>query len=66
MQEYAEIMRSEKCRTMNYGADIPEESEAKCPVCESSEWDFLVKDFHGDVIGCEDCVSKIYYNELYR
>ena len=45
MNEYAEIMRMERCRTMNYGADFPEESEAKCPVCSSTEWDFLIKDF---------------------
>ena len=65
MNEYAEIMRSERCRTMNYGADFPEESESKCPVCGSAEWDFLIKDCHGDIIGCEDCVSKIYYNEMF-
>ncbi|MCR4718371.1 MAG: hypothetical protein K5768_01925 [Firmicutes bacterium] len=65
MNEYAEIMRMERCRTMNYGADFPEESEAKCPVCSGTDWDFLLKDCHGDIIGCEDCVSKIYYNELF-
>ena len=65
MNEYADIMRLERIRTMNYGSDIPEESEAKCPVCGSGEWDFLLKDCHGDIIGCEDCVSKIYYNELF-
>ena len=65
MNEYAEIMRMERSRTMNYGDDYGEESEVKCPVCDSSEWDFLLKDCHGDVIGCEECVSKIYYDELF-
>ncbi len=65
MNDFAEIMKLEKCRTMNYGNDIGEESEAKCPICESSDWDFLIKDCHGDIIGCEECVSKIYYNELF-
>lgn len=65
MDDYAEIMRLERCRTMNYASDIPEDTEIKCPICNSSDWDFLLKDVHGDVIGCEDCVSKIYYNELF-
>ena len=68
MNEYAEVMRMERCRTMNYGNDYgieAEESEAKCPMCGGTDWDFLLKDCHGDIIGCEDCVSKIYYNELF-
>ncbi|MBR4721394.1 MAG: hypothetical protein IK057_06510 [Clostridia bacterium] len=65
MNEYAEIMRMERSRTMNYGADYGDETEIKCPVCGSSEWDFLLKDCHGDLIGCEECVSKIYYDELF-
>ena len=65
MNEYADIMRSERCRTMNYGNDYEDGTDRECPVCGGADWDFLLKDCHGDIIGCQDCVSKIYYNEIF-
>lgn len=64
MNFYDEVMKCERQRTLNYGADVPEEMGAECPFCGSVEWDFLLKDCHGDFIGCQECVSKIYPSEL--
>ncbi|MDD6735721.1 MAG: hypothetical protein PUE13_05350 [Clostridiales bacterium] len=64
MDIYGDIMRAERCRTMNYGADIAEECEVRCPICNSVDWDFLLRDNYGDIIGCEDCVTKVYIDEI--
>ena len=64
MNFYDEVMKAERQRTLNYGADLPEEGVLECPMCGSCEWDFLLKDCHGDFIGCQECVSKIYPSEL--
>ena len=64
MNFYDEVMKAERQRTLNYGSDLPEEAEIECPVCGSTEWDFLLKDCHGDFIGCQECVSKIYSSEI--
>ncbi len=61
---YDDMLRAERQRTMNYGADIPDGDEVVCPVCGSGEWDFLFKDCHGDLIGCQECVSKLYIEDL--
>ena len=36
MNFYDEVMKAERQRTLNYGADIPEEAEIECPVCGST------------------------------
>ena len=43
--------------------DIFDGDEYECPVCTSHDWDFLLKDCHGDIIGCQECVTKIYPGE---
>lgn len=60
MSFYDDVMRAERQRTMDYGEDIPDGDEVQCPVCGSVEWDFLLRDCHGDLIGCQECVSKVY------
>lgn len=64
MDFYADIMRAERSRTMNYGADADDESELRCPICNCTEWDYLLRDNCGDIIGCQECVSKVYPEEL--
>lgn len=64
MNFYDEVMRAERQRTLNYGADVTEICEKQCPACGSTDWDFLLKDCHGDFIGCQECVSKIYQSEI--
>ena len=65
MSFYEEVLRAERQRTMGFGMDIPDGDEFICPVCGSSEWDFLLKDCHGDIIGCQECVSKVYPEDSY-
>ncbi|MBO5059970.1 MAG: hypothetical protein J6C82_03560 [Clostridia bacterium] len=61
---YDDVMRAERRRTLDYAADIPDGDEVQCPVCGGYDWDFLLKDCHGDVIGCQECVTKLYWEDL--
>lgn len=61
---YTDVLKAEKQRTMNYGADICEEETIQCPVCGGDDWNFLIKDAHGDYVGCQDCISKVYLDEI--
>ena len=63
MSFYDEVLRSERQRTLGYGLDIPEDDEIKCPICGSVDWDFIFKDYHGDTVGCQECVTKSYPEE---
>ena len=63
MSLYSDILRSERQRTLGLQMDIYDGDEFECPVCGSCEWDFLLKDCHGDIIGCQECVTKIYPGE---
>ena len=60
MNFYNEVLRAERERTSGFGGDIYDGDEYECPLCGSCEWDFLLKDCHGDIIGCQECVTKIY------
>ena len=64
MNVYEDVMRAERCRTMNYGADFDDESDMHCPICNSDEWEYLFRNSYGDIIGCQDCVSKVYIEEI--
>lgn len=64
MDVYTDIMRAERSRTMRYGAELDECCEIRCPVCNSAEWEYLFRDNGGDIVGCQECVSKIYPDEL--
>ncbi len=61
---YSDVLRAERQRTMNYGADFNEHTDVQCPVCGGVEWNFLIKDTHGDYVGCQDCISKVYLSEI--
>ncbi len=64
MHTYEDIMRAERARTMNYGADIDDEYEVHCPICNSTDWEYLLRNNYGDIIGCQECVSKVYLDEM--
>ena len=66
MSFYDEVLRAERQRTLGFGMDIRDGDEFECPVCGSIDWDFLLKDCHGDVVGCQECVTKIYPDEKYE
>ncbi len=63
MSLYSDILRSERQRILGPQMDIYDGDEFECPVCGSCEWDFLLKDCHGDIIGCQECVTKVYPGE---
>lgn len=60
MSFYDEVLRAERQRTLGCGLDIPDDDEIKCPICGSVDWDFIFKDYHGDTVGCQECVTKSY------
>lgn len=64
MNDYDEFLRTERKRAFGFSGNIYENDEDfECPICGSCDWDFLFKDCHGDVIGCQECVTKIYPDE---
>lgn len=62
MSFYDEVLRMERQRIGDF-ADVCEFDEIKCPFCGSCDWDFIFKDCHGDVVGCQECVTKSYPSE---
>lgn len=57
---YEEVMQMERARTANYGMDVEEFIPPKCPACKRRNYDYVVRDRHGKVIGCDECVTKDY------
>lgn len=66
MSFYDEVLRAERQRTLGFGMDVLDGDEFECPFCGSIDWDFLLKDCHGDIIGCQECVTKVYPGENYE
>lgn len=60
MSFYDDVMRMERMRTGNYGADCAEYIPPRCPICKSRNWDFVYKNYAGEVIGCDCCVKEDY------
>ena len=60
MNSYKNVMTMELCRTGRFGADILFEENEPCPVCSSKSWDYLLRDKDGILVGCDECLSKIY------
>lgn len=60
MNSYKNIFTMERGRTMNYGADIQQIAKTPCPVCSSKSWDYLLRDKDGELVGCDDCLKRIY------
>ena len=57
MSLYDDIMRCERARLE------PDEEEVivePCEICGSKHYDYLVKDKHGDFVGCDDCITRVY------
>jgi len=53
---------------MNFN-NAPEYQEVpKCPICESQDYDYIYKNFDGEICGCSDCVKAIdaydYWEEI--
>lgn len=65
MNFYQEVLKAERQRLSGYGLEDLDGDEFECPVCGSLDWDFLLKDCHGDIIGCQECVTKVYPDENY-
>lgn len=59
MSFYDGVLRSERARLGNYGMS-EEYIPPKCPLCGSRDWDYVYRDKHGDIVGCEMCVDKDY------
>lgn len=58
MYEFDNLMRAERARTGNYGADCyDDESEAltPCDICGCTNYEFAVVDSCGNVEGCSNC-----------
>lgn len=63
MDFYNQILRAEQERIGGFSSGIYDGDEYECPLCGSCDWDFLLKDCHGDIIGCQECVTKSYPGE---
>ena len=60
MNSYENIILSERCRTMNYGMDGKRDTPRQCPVCGSRSHDYLLRDSCGEIVGCDNCITKLY------
>ena len=63
MNEYADIMRMERARTGNYGADI-DDTLPVCPICGEESNMFYKNKASGYFVGCENCVKTVYADEV--
>lgn len=41
----------------------PDEPPVVCPVC-GKECETLFKDWNGDIVGCDNCITQINYWEI--
>lgn len=51
-----------QCRKMNKeceGCGLCEPEPPTCPIC-GAECETVYKDYYGDIIGCNECVKRIY------
>lgn len=62
MNEMDNILRAEAERTGHYGAD--EVTVPECPCCGGDTWEYLLEDVNGRIVGCSDCVTKDYGDDL--
>lgn len=59
MSFYDEVLRCESQRL----APEDEPDEVECEACGSIHYDYLVRDFNGHIVGCDDCITKVYRGE---
>lgn len=57
MREIDNIMRAERARTGNYGADDEAELQA-CPICGSVLYEKVFENKFGNICGCDDCIKE--------
>lgn len=57
MSHYDDVMRCERARLEPIEIDVQPEP---CEICGSKHYDYLVKDKHGDFVGCDDCITRVY------
>lgn len=62
MNAYSEIMRCENQRLA--GGVCGDDDRCECPVCGSRCWDYLICNYQTDIVGCTDCVSRMYPEEF--
>ena len=56
------VSEMERQRTGNYGYNVEDYQEKRCPVCGAIDpEDFYVA--NGDCIGCAECVRKVNYDD---
>lgn len=60
MSEIDNVMRAERARTGNYGADCDYDEELRepCPMCGSVRYEKVFKYNDGGICGCDDCVTE--------
>lgn len=59
MSEFDNIMRAERARTGNYGADCDfDEQHEPCPMCGSVRYESYFEDKNGCICGCNDCITE--------
>ena len=57
MSLYDDVLNCERARLE------PDEEEITiepCEFCGSKSYDYLLKSKDGDIVGCDDCVTKVY------
>ena len=51
-----DVLNCERQRLAPEEEYIPE----PCEICGQTSYDFIVKNFYGEVVGCEECIKKEY------
>ena len=57
MSFYDEILRCERARLELDEEEVPADA---CEICGSKNYDYILKDKDGYIVGCDDCVTKVY------
>lgn len=57
MSLYDDVLRCERARLEPDEEDAPIEP---CEVCGCINYDYLLKHRDGDIVGCDNCVTKVY------
>lgn len=58
MSEFSNIMRAERARTGNYGADRDFDKHPEpCPMCGSIRYEKYFETKNGIICGCDECIT---------
>lgn len=62
MKNYKDTMR---CESQRLGTGCRDDDlRCECPVCGCRYWDYLICDCRADIIGCSDCIRRIYPDDF--